>query len=91
LANENDITALRKRIDAIDEQIMKLLSERVELSQKIGKIKKKLNKPILDTKREREIYDQIKKSANKMAISPDDCIIVFNKIIRMCKNAQNPS
>lgn len=88
LTGEEEITSFRKRIDAIDEQIMKLLSKRVNLSKAIGKTKKELNKPILDTMREAMIYNKIEEYAKQLAMSPEDCVIIFKEIISMCKNAQ---
>ena len=44
----------RNQIDRIDEQIVKLFTERMGIAAKIGDIKKENNLPILDAKRERE-------------------------------------
>ena len=88
LTGKEEITFLRKRIDAIDAQIMKLLSERVNLSKEIGKTKGKSNKPILDAKREAVIYEKIEECSKELMMNPEDCVIVFKEIIRMCRNAQ---
>jgi chorismate mutase/prephenate dehydrogenase len=51
----SEIEDLRKQIENIDEKIVYLLSERMKLSSKIGKIKQKNNFPITDEKREESV------------------------------------
>ncbi|OFI06080.1 T-protein [Clostridium acetireducens DSM 10703] len=50
-----DISKLREEIDSIDEEIVKLLEKRMEISLKIGKCKKQNNINVLDKSREKEI------------------------------------
>jgi len=83
-----EILLLRKKIDTIDGEIMNLLSERVLVSKKIGKIKRTHGKPIVDISRENEIYDRIMDLAEKLGISPEDSKNVYQEIIKMCRNAQ---
>lgn len=52
-----ELNLLRKKIDEIDEKLLNLLKERLEVSKKIGEIKKKKNMPIYDPIREQEIID----------------------------------
>ncbi|WP_324735665.1 chorismate mutase [Thermococcus sp. SY098] len=68
---------LRKRIDEIDKQIIELLEERVRIAEEIGEIKKELNLPITDEKREEEVL----KKAGKFRE-------VFEKIVEVCKDVQ---
>ncbi|MGD0330552.1 MAG: chorismate mutase [Nitrososphaeria archaeon] len=89
MTSEEEIALLRKRIDAVDEHIMKLLSERVNLAKDIGKVKKKFNRPVLDSGRETAIYKKIEDSAKQLGTSPEDCITVFKEIIKLCRNAEN--
>lgn len=50
----------RKKIDSIDENILKLLNERAKESQKIGKIKRKEGQGIYAPHREKEVLDRLK-------------------------------
>ncbi|HII67900.1 MAG TPA: chorismate mutase [Thermococcaceae archaeon] len=68
---------LRKRIDEIDEQITELLEERARIAKEIGEIKKELNLPIRDEKREKEVL----KRAGKFKK-------VFEEIMEVCRNVQ---
>lgn len=52
-----ELNLLRKKIDEIDDKLLILLKERLEISKKIGEIKKKNNMPIYDPVREQEIID----------------------------------
>ena len=49
----------RKEIDKIDKEIVKLLKERMAVSEEIGKIKKEKNIPVTDKEREEEKLKEI--------------------------------
>ena len=49
------ITQLRKKIDTIDRQLIKLLAKRFALAKKIGGLKKKQSRAISDLAREKEL------------------------------------
>ena len=50
-----DLDIIRQEIDQIDDQIVKLLEERMHLVEGVVAYKKTSGKPILDTKREEVI------------------------------------
>lgn len=50
-----DIEALRKEIDKIDEELIKLISSRFELVRKIGELKRERNLPLTDEERENKV------------------------------------
>ena len=68
---------LRTEIDGIDRQIIELLEERAKLTREIGKIKRELNLPVKDEKREEEVL----KRAGRFRE-------VFKKIMEVCRNEQ---
>ena len=47
----------RKKIDEIDDKLLALFKERLEVSKKIGLLKKKYKMEIFDPQREQEIID----------------------------------
>ena len=59
MAQENDIEDWRKRIDAIDEQLMRLLNSRSACAVEIGKIKRALGLPVYSPDREAWILDRV--------------------------------
>ena len=54
-----DINHWRKRIDEIDLQLAKLLSERSQCVIEIGKIKRQQQLPVYDPQREKEILEKL--------------------------------
>ena len=54
-----DIKKLRKRIDEIDEKILKLYEERMDVVGSIAKYKIENNLPVYDAKREDEKIDKV--------------------------------
>lgn len=77
----DDLVKKRKKIDVIDEQIMRLLNERYELSKEIGIYKRTHGIQVLDLKREHEILDK----ARQMS---EEIYYVFLKIIEESKKLQ---
>jgi len=78
--------ARRKRIDAIDEKLLRLLEERVEEAHKIGASKKKLCKPIRDPAREAEVIENVVKSTK---LEKDFVKKLFKLIVGYCRDEQN--
>jgi len=58
----NDLDGWRKRIDEIDQELVKLLNERSQCAVEIGHIKKQLNQPAWQPQREAEILRNVVKS-----------------------------
>ena len=75
-----DLDGWRRRIDEIDQQLVKLLNERSQCALAIGHIKKKLNQAAWQPEREAEILRNVVKS-NPGPL--DDAAIrrVFERII----------
>ncbi len=76
----NDLEGWRKRIDEIDQQILKLLNERSRCAVEIGHIKKTLKLPAWHPEREMQILRNVVK-ANAGPL--DDAAIrrLFERII----------
>lgn len=66
---------LRKKIDEIDDQLVKLLNERARVVVEIGKFKTKTDKPVYSPDREKDVFARIAK-ANKGPL-PDRCLIAI--------------
>lgn len=82
------ISPLRKRIDEIDEQIMRLLKERVNVCENIGIIKREQGIPVRDRRRENEQYTRITGIASKLELDPQEVKAVYKEIIAMSIRAQ---
>ena len=52
-----ELELMRKKIDEIDDKLLALFKERLEVSKKIGLLKKKYKMEIFDPQRKQEIID----------------------------------
>ena len=67
----NELSELRKEIDAIDGQIIELLSGRFKRTRRIGEIKRDAHLNPVDSSREGEMYERIRKRAEESGVDPD--------------------
>ena len=83
----NELVTIRQKIDTIDDSIATLLVRRLELSLRVGELKK-LNKiPVLDTKREESILGRI---ANHIPDELNMAILgIFKTIIIQSRKLQS--
>mgnify|MGYP005815329719 CR=1 FL=1 len=65
------LTALRRQIDEVDNDLLELLAKRMRVSREIGTYKKEHNMPILQTQRYDEILKDRVAQAEKMGMSGD--------------------
>ena len=83
-----DVQKLRKRIDEIDEQILRFLGERSEICRSIGLLKKENGIPITDAVRENEVYSNIKGKAPDFGLDADQVEAIYRQIVNMCSSVQ---
>jgi chorismate mutase/prephenate dehydratase len=85
--NKQALIKVRTRIDAIDQQILSLLKERLECAKKIGQLKSKDDMPKWDPQRERQIFAMLHKNNN--GIFPEQSLdSIFQEIISTCRISQ---
>lgn len=87
---ENELNSLRKKIDRIDDQILKLLRDRVEVARKIAEVKRISRLPIWHPRREESLLTRVEKTAMKMGLNGSAVRTVFWDIIGISKQAQKP-
>ena len=85
---QNKLENIRKEIDKIDDEIISLLSKRNDLIRGIAKIKKELNKPVLDEKREKEIIERLKTTAKEKGLDESLIDSIFKTIMKNSRNNQ---
>jgi chorismate mutase len=83
-----NVKQLRKRIDEVDEQILRFLSERAKICELMGSVKKDNGMPIKDADRENEVYAHVREKAAELALDPVQVESVYRQIINMCNSAQ---
>ena len=82
------ILSLRRKIDEIDEQILRLLKERVEVCRNIGKTKREHGIPVRDYEREDELYAKVLKRASELGLNPQEVKAVYREIVAIGIRAQ---
>ena len=81
------ILHLRNELDLIDKEILILLENRMDIIRKVGEIKSKLDIPIEDIEREKEIIKKLTHySHNKL--SERQLIRIFKAVFQSSKNEQ---
>jgi chorismate mutase len=66
---KNELEKLRERIDTIDDEIVDLLSKRIDLVERVGRLKKEHKISPLDKKRLEEVLHTKKNKAKILGIS----------------------
>jgi len=74
------LTQLRNSIDHLDDELLTLLSQRMQLADKIGLYKKENNMTILQTKRYNEILQRGLGRVQDLSLSKDFMLRYFNAI-----------
>jgi chorismate mutase len=83
-----NIRALRKKIDAIDENFVLLLKDRIELCKRIGKIKEENGLAVKDLRREDAVYLHIMGKALELGLDPQKVEAIFKQIIALGVSVQ---
>ena len=83
-----NIRQLRKRIDEVDEEILRSLGKRMEICRSIGLVKKKHGIPTQDFPRENDVYAHIKGKAANLGLDPTQVEAIYRQIVNMCSVIQ---
>ncbi len=84
-----NIEELRKNIDKIDEEILRLLNQRTELALKIGELKAKTDKNYYVPTREKEIINRLT-NINKGPFPNTGLSAVYREIMSACRSLEKP-
>lgn len=84
----NDLDNLRKQIDEIDTELVKLFERRMEKSLQIAEYKIRENIPILDEEREKAVIEKNTMRLKNRELN-EELREFFSTIIRLSKKIQN--
>jgi chorismate mutase len=84
----DEIAALREKVDAVDDQILRDIVQRVKICRAIGELKKQQGKPVHDVSREIQVFQRIKERAELLKLDPVLTERVYREIVNMCSNVQ---
>ena len=75
-----DIDTIRKNINQLDDELLRIFNQRAALALEIGKVKEQLDLPIYDPKREKLIFDRIQEK-NRGPLDNSAIIRLFERVI----------
>ena len=82
------IVQLRKKVDAIDDQILEALGKRVKICREIGCLKKDKVLQVRDATRESQVYQRVKAWAVEFGLDSQQLEAVYREIVNMCSAVQ---
>ncbi|CKB72385.1 chorismate mutase/prephenate dehydratase [Streptococcus pneumoniae] len=83
-----DLDIIRQEIDQIDDQIVKLLEERMHLVEGVVAYKKASGKLILDTKREAVIFEKVRSRVEDKRYQ-ETIVATFSDILKRSRDYQD--
>ena len=83
-----NLDIIRQEIDQIDDQIVKLLEERMHLVEGVVAYKKASGKPILDSKREEIIVEKVKNRVEDKRYQ-ETIVATFSDILKRSRDYQD--
>ena len=75
-----EINQIRKRIDLLDDVLLRIFNERARLALEIGYAKKELNLPVFDPAREKRIFSRMKED-NPGPLDNEAIVRMFERVI----------
>jgi len=75
-----DINEIRKRIDLLDDVLLRIFNERARLALEIGHAKKELNLPVFDPAREKRIFNRMKDD-NPGPLDDEAIVRMFERVV----------
>ena len=85
---EEEIEGLRREINRLNAEIVEKLAERVEVALRIGEVKRRHGRPIVDMNRGSKVYQHVQELAQGKGIDSEGVVRVFREIIRLCTEAE---
>ncbi len=80
-----ELAKIRKEIDVVDKEIVKMLVKRFRLVERISKVKAEHGIPLVDAERERQVLSKVRSLAEKHEVNPSLVEEIFKAIIESCK------
>jgi chorismate mutase len=82
-----DIADWRKKIDELDEEIVRLLNERAAAAVAIGAIKATQSSPIYEPQREQQVFDHVR-SVSKGPLSEAELQDIYQRVMDIMRALQ---
>ncbi len=82
-----EISDWRKKIDELDVEIVRLISQRAEAARAIGELKRSANLPVYEPRREQDVFDRVR-AANPGPLPDSEILHVYERIIDVMRTLQ---
>ena len=82
-----EISDWREKIDELDVQIVRLISQRAEAARAIGELKRSANLPVYEPQREQAVFDRVR-AANPGPLGDAELLHVYERIIDVMRTLQ---
>ena len=82
-----DISDWRRKIDALDLQIVELLNQRAEAARAIGKLKEATDMPVFEPRREDVIFENVR-SHNRGPLPDSELVFIYQRLIAVMRCLQ---
>lgn len=82
-----EISDWRKKIDEVDEQIVRLINQRAEAARAIGALKQKSDLPVYEPNREKDVFEHVRRS-NQGPLSNTEIVDIYERIIDVMRALQ---
>jgi chorismate mutase len=78
----------RARISAVDDEIIRLIAERVQIARDIGRLKREAGVPTLDPGREAAVVRRTVERARRHGLADEPVREIAWTLVRLCRSAQ---
>lgn len=84
------IDDLRRRIDGIDEELVRLLNVRVACAVEVGRLKHEAGLPIYQPEREAQVFARVRQSAAGLGgpLTAEAVVRIFERIVDEARRAE---
>jgi chorismate mutase-like protein len=84
-----DTAGWRAKIDELDKELVRLLSERAAAAVSIGKLKQEVSAPIYEPEREQQVFANVR-AANPGPLTPQQIQDIYERIMDIMRALQRP-
>jgi chorismate mutase len=82
-----EISDWRRKIDELDEQIVRLINQRAEAAKAIGELKQKSSLPIYEPHREQTVFEHVRR-ANQGPLTNSEIVDIYERLVDVMRSIQ---
>ena len=82
-----EISDWRKKIDELDIEIVRLISQRATAARAIGELKRTADLPVYEPRREQDVFDRVR-AANPGPLADAELMHVYERIMDVMRTLQ---